>query len=117
MGVQDALGQGPHLRGLPGAGVLLALRDTAEQHRDPDGRHLPRPPGPGAHGGFELETGERILAWTTTPWTLPSNLALAVGNDIDYAVVELDGVRYIIADALLGAYAAELGEAHTRRHR
>ena len=60
---------------------------------------------------FELETGERILAWTTTPWTLPSNLALAVGNDIDYAVVELDGVRYIIADALLGAYAAELGEA------
>ncbi|MEY2767764.1 MAG: isoleucyl-tRNA synthetase, partial [Actinomycetota bacterium] len=28
---------------------------------------------------FELETGERILAWTTTPWTLPSNLALAVG--------------------------------------
>ena len=60
---------------------------------------------------FELETGERILAWTTTPWTLPSNLALAVGNDIDYAVVELDGVRYIIADALLGSYAAELGEA------
>ncbi|MET0663032.1 MAG: isoleucine--tRNA ligase [Ilumatobacteraceae bacterium] len=60
---------------------------------------------------FELETGERILAWTTTPWTLPSNLALAVGNDIEYAVVELDGVRYIVADALLGAYAAELGEA------
>ena len=60
---------------------------------------------------FELETGERLLAWTTTPWTLPSNLALAVGDDIDYAVVELDGVRYIIADALLGAYAAELGEA------
>ncbi len=61
--------------------------------------------------GFELETGERILAWTTTPWTLPSNLALAVGADIEYAVVELDGVRYVIADALLGSYAAELGEA------
>ena len=28
-----------------------------------------------------------ILAWTTTPWTLPSNLALVVGPDIDYAVV------------------------------
>ena len=65
---------------------------------------------------FELETGERILAWTTTPWTLPSNLALAVGPDIDYAVVELDGVRYILAEARLGSYAAELGDAHTRRH-
>jgi isoleucyl-tRNA synthetase len=63
--------------------------------------------------GFELETGERMLAWTTTPWTLPSNLALAVGDDIDYAVVELDGVRYVLAEALLGAYAAELGEATT----
>jgi isoleucyl-tRNA synthetase len=61
--------------------------------------------------GFELESGERMLAWTTTPWTLPSNLALAVGPDIEYAVVELDGVRYVIAEALLGAYAAELGEA------
>ena len=36
---------------------------------------------------FELETGERVLVWTTTPWTLPSNLALAVGPDIDYAVL------------------------------
>jgi isoleucyl-tRNA synthetase len=35
-----------------------------------------------------LDTGEKILAWTTTPWTLPSNLALAVGTDIDYVVVE-----------------------------
>jgi isoleucyl-tRNA synthetase len=61
--------------------------------------------------GFELESGERMLAWTTTPWTLPSNLALAVGPDIEYAVVELDGVRSVIAEALLGAYAAELGEA------
>jgi isoleucyl-tRNA synthetase len=60
---------------------------------------------------FELETGERLLAWTTTPWTLPSNLALAVGPDITYAVVELDGIRYVLAEALLGAYSAELGEA------
>jgi isoleucyl-tRNA synthetase len=59
--------------------------------------------------GFELETGERILAWTTTPWTLPSNLALAVGPEVDYAVVELEGTRYVIAEALFGSYAAELG--------
>jgi len=34
---------------------------------------------------FRLESGELALAWTTTPWTLPANLALAVGPDIDYA--------------------------------
>ena len=63
--------------------------------------------------GFELESGERLLAWTTTPWTLPSNLALAVGPDIDYVVVERDGARYVLAEALLGSYAAELGDATT----
>jgi isoleucyl-tRNA synthetase len=61
---------------------------------------------------FELETGERILAWTTTPWTLPSNLALAVGPDIDYAVMqEADGTRYILAEARLGSYEKELADA------
>jgi isoleucyl-tRNA synthetase len=53
----------------------------------------------------------RVLAWTTTPWTLPSNLALAVHPDVDYAVVELDGVEYVVAEARLGAYEAELGAA------
>ncbi|MDQ1659800.1 MAG: isoleucyl-tRNA synthetase [Cryptosporangiaceae bacterium] len=60
---------------------------------------------------FQLDTGEKILVWTTTPWTLPSNLALAVGPDIDYAVVEENGQRYIVGAARLGAYAKELGEA------
>ena len=61
--------------------------------------------------GFQLETGELLLAWTTTPWTLPSNLALAVGADIDYAVVELDGRRVILAEARVAAYERELGAA------
>jgi len=60
---------------------------------------------------FRLDSGEKILAWTTTPWTLPSNLALAVGPDIDYAVMELDGSRYILAEARLGAYEKELAGA------
>ena len=60
---------------------------------------------------FQLDSGERILAWTTTPWTLPSNLALAVGPDIDYAVMEEDGVRYILAESRLGAYERELADA------
>jgi isoleucyl-tRNA synthetase len=50
---------------------------------------------------FQLETGERMLAWTTTPWTLPANLALAVGPDIEYAVVEEDGERYVLAASRL----------------
>lgn len=60
---------------------------------------------------FRLATGEHILAWTTTPWTLPSNLALAVGPDIDYAVMEQGGERYILAEARLGAYEKELDGA------
>ncbi len=60
---------------------------------------------------FQLDSGEKILVWTTTPWTLPSNLALAVGPDIDYVVVEQDGQRYVLGAGRLGAYAKELGEA------
>ena len=60
---------------------------------------------------FQLDSGERILAWTTTPWTLPSNLAVAVGPDIDYAVMEEDGVRYILAESRLPAYEREFANA------
>jgi isoleucyl-tRNA synthetase len=38
-----------------------------------------------------------ILAWTTTPWTLPGNVALAVGKNIDYTEIKMDGVKYILA--------------------
>ena len=41
-----------------------------------------------------------LLAWTTTPWTLPSNLALAVNKNIDYTAFEKDGNIYICADNL-----------------
>ncbi len=59
-------------------------------------------------------TGEWTLLWTTTPWTLPSNLAVAVGPDIDYVEVvpdsgELAGKTIILAQARLAEYAAELG--------
>ncbi|WP_182049267.1 isoleucine--tRNA ligase [Changpingibacter yushuensis] len=65
--------------------------------------------------GLRLETGELALIWTTTPWTLPSNLAIAVGPDIEYVVVapsegELAGERVVLAKALLASYAKELGE-------
>jgi isoleucyl-tRNA synthetase len=60
---------------------------------------------------FELETGEHMLAWTTTPWTLPANLGLAVGPEIEYAVMEQDGRRFILAESRLGAYEKELDGA------
>ncbi len=59
------------------------------------------------------ETGEVLLAWTTTPWTLPSNLACAVGPDIDYVKLHdaTDGKTYILAEARVGMYAKELANA------
>jgi isoleucyl-tRNA synthetase len=45
-----------------------------------------------------------LLAWTTTPWTLPSNLALTLGPDIDYALVQDGEERCILAEARLPAY-------------
>ena len=57
---------------------------------------------------FVLETGESLLAWTTTPWTLPSNLALAVAPDVSYVRVRHNGTIYMLAEARLGAYEKEL---------
>ncbi len=65
--------------------------------------------------GYALDTGELLLIWTTTPWTLPSNQAVAVGPDIDYVVVEHDGRRYVIAEARLAAYAREFGDDASER--
>jgi isoleucyl-tRNA synthetase len=53
------------------------------------------------------------LIWTTTPWTLPANLAAAVNPDVDYVVVESNGRRYLLAEARVAAYARELGDAPT----
>ena len=58
------------------------------------------------------------IAWTTTPWTLPSNLALAVHPEVEYSLVKVgaDGAagfvdrQLLLASTLLGAFAKELGE-------
>lgn len=68
--------------------------------------------------GVRLETGELALIWTTTPWTLPSNLAIAVGPTVTYVTVEptegeLAGEKVILAKDLLASYAKELGEEPT----
>ena len=65
---------------------------------------------------FELlPTGDGVptdlLAWTTTPWTLPSNLALALGPEIDYAVLALEGRHVILGEACLSHFEGELAGA------
>ena len=62
------------------------------------------------------ETPLYALAWTTTPWTLPSNTALCVGPKIDYVIVKGENpytkieAYYLLAEARLAAYAKEVGE-------
>ncbi|MDR2602362.1 MAG: isoleucine--tRNA ligase [Spirochaetaceae bacterium] len=51
-----------------------------------------------------------FLAWTTTPWTLTSNLALTVGPDIDYVIVQDGEKRFVLAQARLSAYYKEAGD-------
>ena len=75
---------------------------------------------------FDLEAKEnesekvRLLAWTTTPWTLPSNLALAVGAEIEYSKrKDSDGTIWIIAKNALNRYEEQLkavSYTHLRAH-
>lgn len=46
-----------------------------------------------------------VLIWTTTPWTLPSNMAVAAHPDLDYVMVEMNGEFYLLAEGLLEANA------------
>jgi len=54
---------------------------------------------------------EYLLVWTTTPWTLPGNLAIAVGKNIDYVKVDMNGEFYILAKNLLNKLSASGGSA------
>ena len=51
-----------------------------------------------------------VLIWTTTPWTIPSNLAIAFHPEFDYAAFEVDGRAVIVAEALATAVAAATGK-------
>ncbi|WP_338661445.1 isoleucine--tRNA ligase [Pararoseomonas sp. SCSIO 73927] len=70
--------------------------------------------------------GARVVIWTTTPWTIPANRAVAYGEEIDYALVHVDGIEegsrlatgdnLIVALSLLPAFAKEAGlAAHSVR--
>jgi len=61
-------------------------------------------------GGHEELAGAFLLVWTTTPWTLPSNQAVAVNPDVEYVLVRSGNRRYLLAAGRVAAYARELGE-------
>src|SRR5580765_1202360 len=57
---------------------------------------------PSVYVKFKLQDEDTyLLAWTTTPWTLPGNTAVAVNSDVEYGEVELDGQHLILAKDLL----------------
>ena len=54
-----------------------------------------------------------IIIWTTTPWTLPANLAIAVHPDFDYIQFDVDGEKWIMAKALVGELMGKIGHEQT----
>jgi isoleucyl-tRNA synthetase len=86
----------------PRIGATLSSHELAQGYQDTE--------DPSITVRFRVQGEENtsILVWTTTPWTLPSNLALAVGEDIDYSYCEVDGETLIVAEALREAVMRDL---------
>ena len=78
----------------PRIGATLSSHELAQGYEDTE--------DPSITVRFRLadETNTSFLVWTTTPWTLPSNLALAVGDDIDYSYCEYEDETLIVAEVL-----------------
>ena len=55
-----------------------------------------------------------VLIWTTTPWTIPSNLAVAFHPELDYAAFEVDGRAVIVAESMAPQVSAAVGRAFDR---
>ncbi len=64
------------------------------------------PAGEAAKFGLPADKPLSIVIWTTTPWTIPANLALALHPEVDYVVADLGAERIIVAEALLGSVLA-----------
>jgi len=56
---------------------------------------------PSVYVKFKLTDGSTLLAWTTTPWTLPANTAVAVNSDVEYSEVKVGDEQFIVATDLL----------------
>ncbi len=82
----------------PRCATPLSNFEVNEGYKDTD--------GPSITVSFPVVGDEstKFLVWTTTPWTLPSNVALAAGPDIRYVKIQSGEDRYILAEERLGAY-------------
>ena len=93
----------------------IRLDDATRPRQDPAitvAFELDDPSGLPGSGDTGADQKVSILAWTTTPWTLPSNLALAVGPDLQYAVMRnADGSRYVLSEAAVASYERQLGDS------
>jgi isoleucyl-tRNA synthetase len=91
----------------PRIGATLSSHEVALGYREVD--------DPSVYVRFPILGAERtsLLVWTTTPWTLPSNCAVAVGAEIPYAWVELGGETLVLAQARLAAVLGD--QPHTVR--
>ncbi|HET9986684.1 MAG TPA: isoleucine--tRNA ligase [Longimicrobiales bacterium] len=90
----------------PRCGTALSSHEVAQGYEDvadPSLYFL----APVEDAAGRLDPERAFLVWTTTPWTLPSNVALAVDPDLDYAEVEADGRCYILAQARVPALFGE----------
>ena len=85
----------------PRCGTALSSHEVAQGYKDVKEKS--------AVAKFQLvdSSDTYFLAWTTTPWTLPSNVALCMNADYDYATVLCDGVKYILAKDLIGKHFEE----------
>ena len=89
----------------PRCGTALSSHEVAQGYKDVKQTT--------AFVKFKVKDAENqyILAWTTTPWTLPSNVALCMNPNFDYVEVQMDetGERYILAEGLLKSVLGEEG--------
>jgi isoleucyl-tRNA synthetase len=87
----------------PRCGTTLASHELAQGYEDVDDISV--------YVRFKIKDdllkGASFLVWTTTPWTLPANVALAVGPEIMYSEIEAGGERLIVATSRLGAISGE----------
>ncbi|SHF49888.1 isoleucine--tRNA ligase [Ornithinibacillus halophilus] len=55
-----------------------------------------------------IENGSKIIIWTTTPWTIPANLGISLHPELNYVVVQVNGEKFVLAEALLEEVSKEL---------
>lgn len=63
---------------------------------------------PVKEGKDVLAAGDKFIIWTTTPWTIPANLAIAVNGKLNYSVVRVGSERFVVAEDLLEEVASVL---------